>query len=273
MALDAASWAVIAAMELEASLVRGRLRQHQKQVVTEVGRLWRGRIGAHRVALMRCGMGEARAVAALQWLVLHERLQGVLSIGFAGGLRPELATGDVLLVDRIQAWSKRTAPENGEVRRERVIPNVRLTSLADQAAQRAGLSRHRGLLLSHKTLVPSALDKCILGRRTGALAVDMESYWIGSLAAAHGLPFICLRAVLDPCDTEVNLPLEGLTTPDGGLRPSGAVMTVMRQPGLVKSFWMLWRLSSLTQRRLKVWLDHFWALLSTISSEKDTQRP
>lgn len=275
--------AVIAAMEPEASLVRSRLRQCRKPVVLEAGRLWWGQVGPHRVALCRCGMGGARAAAALRWLVEHERLWGVLSLGFAGGLQPELSTGNVVLADRIQAWPALAVPEErvpedvmpggGASEEAFVVPNARLASLAAMAAQQAGLSGHRGLLLSRQTLLPGALEKRLLGRCTGALAVDMESYGIGALAAVHRLPFLSMRAILDPCDTELNLPLNALTTPDGGVRPGGAAWAVMRQPGLLKSLWTLWRLSCLTQRRLAVWLEHFLALLDTAPSEEDVQRP
>lgn len=270
--METASWAVIAAMEPEASLVRSRLRRRQTLGMIEVGRLWRGWLGACPIALIRCGMGEERAAAALQWVVEHERPAGVLSIGFAGGLQLGLATGDVVLADRIRAWSEPAVPEDAGAEVGFVTPDARLSALAARAAQQASLSRHQGLLLSHQKLVESALDKRVLGCYTGALAVDMESYRIGSLAAAHALPFVCLRAILDPCDMELRLPLEGLTTPDGGVRPWQAAMAMVRHPRLLKSFWTLWRLSSLTRRRLAVWLDHFFALLSTILSEEEAQR-
>lgn len=278
MPLEPLGLAVIAALEPEAKLVRDRLRHCRKQVVPEVGRLWRGRAGAQRVALCRCGMGAVRAAAALQWLVAHERLWGVISIGFAGGLQPELTTGDVVLADRIQAWPAcavptSPVPEGGGAEGMVVTPNARLASLAATAAQRAGLSRYQGLLLSHKTLVPGALDKHLLGRYTGALAVDMESYGIGSLAAAIGLPFISMRAILDPCDTALDLPPDGLTTHDGGLLLGGAALAMIRQPGRLKSLWTLWRLSRLTQRRLAAWLDHFFAILDTTPTTEDAQRP
>lgn len=260
--------AVMTAMEPEASLVRKRLRKRQREG-SEVGQLWRGQIGGHRVALMRCGMGEERAAAALQWMVKHHSLWGILSVGFAGGLQPDVVTGDVVLADQIETWPQPTRPAGAGV-----TPSPRLASLADTAARRAGLPRRQGLLLSHKLLVPSAVDKRILGRQSGALAVDMESYGIGELAAAYHLPFMSLRAILDPYDTDLSLPLDGLTTPDGGLRPSGALKAVMRQPGLGRSFLALWRQSRLTQRRLAVWLDHFFAMLDGVSpKERIPQRP
>jgi adenosylhomocysteine nucleosidase len=266
--LELAGLAVITATEPEASVVRGRLR-HCREVVLETGRLWRGQAGVHRVALYRCGMGEERAAAALQWLIEHERLWGVLSIGFAGGLQPHLAAGDVVLADRIQTWPQQTMPEQAVPEAADVIPHARLASLVVTAAQQAGLPWHQGLLLSHKTLVPGALDKRLLGRYSGALAVDMESYHIGRLAAAYRLPFISMRAILDPCDMALNLPVNGLTTPDGGLLPGRAVMAAVRQPGLLKSLLAVWRLSRLTQRRLAVWLKHLFAILGTICSEED----
>jgi len=216
-------------MEPEARLVRGCLRSCRDPVVLEAGRLWRGRVGSQRVALFRCGIGEERVAAALQWLVEHEPLWGILSIGFAGGLQPELVTGDVVLADRIQTWPGRTVPEDtvpaytmpqgGVSEGPFVTPNARLASLAAMAAQQAGLSLHHGLLLSHNMLVSGTVDKRLLGRYTGALAVDMESYWVGSLAAVYHLPLLSMRAILDPCDTPLDLPIDGLTTPDGGVLP------------------------------------------------------
>jgi adenosylhomocysteine nucleosidase len=275
---------VIAAMEPEASLVRRRLRPCHQQTIPEAGRLWRGQVGPHRVALLRCGMGAERVAVALSWLVAHERLWGVVSLGFAGGLQPGLTTGDVVLANRIQAWpglgvstdagSAYTVPEDHVVEGVFVTPHAKLTSLAVIAAQQAGLSRHHGLLLSHNMLVSGTRDKRWLGRYTGALAADMESYWIGSLAVTHRLPFISMRAILDPCDMALDFPLHGLTTTDGGLLPAGAALAVMRQPTLLKSFWALWRLSRVTQRQLAVWLDHFFTLLdATVFSEEDAQKP
>jgi adenosylhomocysteine nucleosidase len=281
--LQSASLAVIAAMEPEASLVRRRLRPCRQQIILEIGRLWRGQVGAHRVVLLRCGMGAERVAIALQWLVEHERLWGVLSLGFAGGLQSGLSTGDVVLADRIQAWpgfampqeavSASTISEGHVVEGAVVTPNSRLASLAAIAAKQAGLSRHQGLLLSHHLLVSDTLDKRLLGLHTGALAVDMESYWIGSLAAIHRLPFLSMRAILDPYDTALDFPIHGLTTTDGGILPGGAALAVMRQPALLKSFWALWRLARVTQRQLAVWLDHFFTLLDTTFSEEDSQKP
>lgn len=254
--------------------MRRRLRPCRQQVVSRVGRVWRGQMGAHRLVLCRCGMGEERAAAALQWLVEHERLWGVLSIGFAGGLQPALTTGDVVLADRIQASSERTI-RNGPVLEASVfegglvIPDTRLSTLATMAAQRAGLSLHHGLLWSHQTLVASVFDKRLLGRDTGALAVDMESYGIGALAASHRLPFVSMRAILDPYDMALDLPLSNLTTPDGGVRTGGAATAIMRQPRLLQSFWALWKLSRLARCRLGVWFDHFFTQLDTISSEEE----
>jgi adenosylhomocysteine nucleosidase len=218
-------------------------------------------------------MGEKRATAALRWLLEHERLWGVLSIGFAGGLQPELVTGDVVLADRILATSALVMSERGVSEAAIVTPNVRLAAHVAMAAQRADLVRHHGLLLSHDTVVSGALDKHALGRYTGALAADMESYYIGLLAEAHRLPFISMRVILDPCQMELDLPLHGVTTLDGGVLPVRAALAVMRQPVLLQSFWQLWCLSRLSQRRLSAWLAHFVAILDTIPDDEEAHTP
>ena len=264
--MEPAALAVIAALEPEASLARRRLRQRSRQAAA-VGRFWRGRIGPHRVVLARCGMGAEQAAAALQWLLERESLQGVLNLGFAGGLQPELNTGDVVLAEGFQA-----APTDGRLEAACLKPDARWASLAAAAAQQARLPWRRGRLLSCQTLVSSVLDKSQLGRQTGALAVDMESYCIASISAAHQLPFVAMRAILDPYDLQLDLPPHGFTTSDGGVRTGAAAMAVMRRPGLLASFGRLWRRSRLAQRRLATWLEQFVVLLDAMPSQEDRER-
>ena len=265
--MEPSALAMLAALEPEASLARRLLRQQSHQA-TAAGQVWRGRIGPHRVILVRCGMGAERAAAALHWLLEREALQGVLSLGFAGGLQPGLNTGDVVLAERLQAAPADDCPEMAVVE-----PDARWAALATAAAQRADLSWRRGSLVSGEMVVSSASDKMRLGRETGALAVDMESYRTASIAAARQLSFAAMRVILDPCDLQLDLPPDGFTTPDGGVRPGAAALAVMRQPRLLASFGRLWRRSGLAQRQLAAWLEHFIDLLDAAPGQEDGESP
>jgi adenosylhomocysteine nucleosidase len=54
-----------------------------------------------------------------------------------------------------------------------------------------------GTLLSTVSPVATVEDKAALFRKTGAAAVDMESLAIAQAAAAHDLPFMAVRVIVD----------------------------------------------------------------------------
>ncbi len=92
----------------------------------------------------------------------------VLSAGFAGGCRPELCPGDVVLTGEASPELRsRLAAVDGEVRT--------LERIATPA------------------------DKAALGRE-GAAAVDMETKYLMQAAHEAGLPFLSLRLIIDRLD-------------------------------------------------------------------------
>lgn len=250
---------LVAAFEPEAALVRRQLRLHHKTVCA-VGTLWQGRLYGQEVALLRCGMGAARATPAVTWLAYHCRLWGVISVGFAGGLQRPLITGDAILVAQVRAAHSDQAAAL-QVDTAAIEPDGGLARLASMAAAQAALARHTGMLLSAAELVPQAVDKQYLGQQSGALAIDMESYSIGCVAAAHHLPFMVLRTIFDTSDEDLSLPVGMFTTPDGMLQPMRLAAYCARHPRTLTQLPHLWHKARVAGRHLEVWLYHFFTLL------------
>lgn len=123
------------------------------------------------------GGGARRAVA-------QERPRLVVSCGFSGGLDSELAPGDLVLATSIldDTGDELTAPAA-----------VRL--LAARAL--SGLSCFEGALVCTTSVAATEEEKRKLAR-PGALAVDMESYPAARAAAEAGIPWLGLRAIVDP---------------------------------------------------------------------------
>ena len=128
-------------------------------------------------------------------------------------------------------------------------------------AQTAVVS-HTGTLLSTPTVVAQAASKHDLGRRSGALAVDMESYSVGQAAAQCHLPFAVLRTIFDPVDQPMTFPVTTCLTPAGMLRPWRLVGCLACQPGLWLQLPQWWRASRMAGHHLQRWLQHFFLLLS-----------
>lgn len=158
-----------------------------------------GRIGVERWFARR---GESACPASL----------GVLLVGTAGGLRPDLAAGSAISVERIvepsqRAWTPSLAaipsPES-EVRRATVLSlDAALVSPADKA-------RHHAI--------------------TGACAVDLESAAFAEHCEARGWRWGVVRGISDAA-TE-SLPREVATWVDarGRLRPFALLASLARRP-------------------------------------------
>jgi adenosylhomocysteine nucleosidase len=130
------------------------------------------------------GIGTAAARAAARALV-SARVAALMTFGLAGALDPDLAAGTIILPGELispdgtrlvtcKAWRERIADSLGSV----------------------GAVRTDTLLTSARA-IETPREKAAAFRDTGAAAVDMESAAVAEVAAAHGLPFIAVRVIVD----------------------------------------------------------------------------
>ena len=130
------------------------------------------------------GMGGPLAGIASLALV-EAGASALMSFGLAGGLDPNLGAGSVVLPCEVVSHDG-TCYLTAGVWREQLRPAI---------------AQHRpvagGKLLSSQAAIGTLADKARAFRETGALAVDMESAAIAEVAAAHGLPFVAVRVIVD----------------------------------------------------------------------------
>ncbi|HEX6113131.1 MAG TPA: hypothetical protein VFZ10_12530 [Geminicoccaceae bacterium] len=144
----------------------------------------------------------------------------LVSFGLAGGLAPELRTGELLLPEMVCSdgpvpWSV------DRLWRERV--HARLAG--------GGFAPKAGIIAGSDGIVATTADKRSLFEATGALAVDMESHAVAAVASAAKIPFLVLRALADPADQVVPQVAREALRPDGRIRIRATFGGVLRQPG------------------------------------------
>lgn len=158
--------------------------------------------------------GDSARLALLLQAYLTGGAKAVISIGIAGGLAPELPAGTIVVADAV---------EDGETRWA-VNPawrhNLRSMLPAAVSGDISGVDR----------AVADRHAKASLYRRSGALAVDMESHVAARLAAQHRVPFAALRIIADPAErTLPRAALDGMR-PDGGTDIAAVLRALVLRP-------------------------------------------
>ena len=198
-------------------------RWHRLPIVT-------GRRDERFVAVVHTGVGEIGFYRRrLESFLAKEKPRLLISSGYAGGLQPGLAAGDLVLGENVS---------NAEILR---TAQGLLTACAPRT----------GALISRPEVAESARGKRTLGTNTGALAVDMETRWIAAACAAGGVPMLSLRAISDA--VEEAFPVPGHVLFDSQRqRPRYAALPLwlLCHPARIKPFARFVRGVGLAQRRM-----------------------
>jgi adenosylhomocysteine nucleosidase len=130
------------------------------------------------------GVGIGAATAAARALAAAP-VSALMTFGLAGGLDPALKAGTVVLPTQVIS---RDGARFATCRSWQ----ARLAAAVGTPYKAVG-----GILLSSPLAIETPADKAIAFRDSGAVAVDMESVAVAEIAAAHQLPFIALRVIVD----------------------------------------------------------------------------
>lgn len=177
----------------------------------------RSNITALGVTVLQTGIGPAQvqSICRDNWT---NRPAGLISIGTAGGLSPELSPGQLLLPLQV-------GTEDGQI-----FP----VSAAWHASVCQHLAKHNietGMITSVPSAVRRPRNKQQLQASTGAVAVDMESAALARIARHHSIPFLVVRAVADPVDQQIPYSAMAALTVQGDIRIASLIGQLLRHPG------------------------------------------
>jgi purine-nucleoside phosphorylase len=135
----------------------------------------RGLLGGKSVAVIHTGVGPKVSQERMEVILRREKFTYLISAGFAGALETELRVGNVLVAENYSAAD--------------LVASPRL-QLDDEGT-------FLGKLLTVPRMVELQGEREDLAKRTGAIAVDMETEIIATTCAAHELPMLSVRAISD----------------------------------------------------------------------------
>jgi adenosylhomocysteine nucleosidase len=181
-------WLIAAAVEQEIEGIRAGVPA-QRTVSAGHNQAWAGEWRGEPLLLVRTGIGPQRAREGLAPFLAGRDCRGIVSTGYAGGLRVECRLGDILIPEEVQ-----TVPPLPEARfrpdpvvRERILERVR-----------TGPWRiHTDRMITSERAILSNDEKHQKGLEYDAASVEMESAVIAELAKEASVPFVVVRVVLD----------------------------------------------------------------------------
>lgn len=149
--------------------------------------------------------------------------RAVVSFGVAGGLHPDLVSGDLVVATAIRGPARQWRTD---------------ATLAEWLARRLGdgaVKARLAEIAGTDAPVVDAASKADLHGETGAAVVDMESHVAADYAETHGLAFAAIRAVCDPHLRSLPpLAMQALTA-EGDLSISGVLASMLANPAQVKA--------------------------------------
>ncbi len=131
------------------------------------------------------GAGPSNAQAAAKLLIAQGATQ-LISWGCAAALSSALKPGDLVLADSLIDSEGKLIELSTDW--HSYTKNLFATTLKVQT----------GSLVERKKIVATGGDKQQLYRKTGAIALDMESIAIAKVASQNKLRFLAIRAIVDP---------------------------------------------------------------------------
>jgi adenosylhomocysteine nucleosidase len=156
-----------------------------------------GSVDGVDTVLVVSGMGRANAEAATREVIERYQPEAIISLGFAGGLTTGGSVGDLVVAETLMPI------EGTRLTGEPIASSIILVQTSRHALDGRSIPSRAGLCLTTSHIAANPEDKALLGQAIGALAVEMESYWIGQVCRENNVPFLAVRAIIDTVDHQL----------------------------------------------------------------------
>ncbi|HEX5220309.1 MAG TPA: hypothetical protein VFZ59_12130 [Verrucomicrobiae bacterium] len=176
------------------------------------------------VSILVTGMGRENTRRTLLERLEQARPAFVLTCGFAGGLDPRLASGEVLF-----------ATEDSTLNAKLIAAGAKLAKF------------HCG-----SRIATTIAEKIELRRATGADAVEMESETVHQVCRERGIPCATVRVISDTANENLPLDFNQLSKPDLSLDFGKLFCAIANSPGKIPALLRLQKNCSTAADRLAV---------------------
>ena len=152
-----------------------RLLENRGSVSREGVETIRGHLHGKSLVVIHTGVGKKVSRERMETILRRERFEYLISAGFAGALEKDLQVVHLLVAENFSSPQLLSSPK---------------LALADDKT-------FLGKLQTVSRMIETIEERESLHKKTGAVAVDMETEFLAEVCAAHDLPMLSLRAISD----------------------------------------------------------------------------
>lgn len=191
------------------------------------------------VILVYSGAGAQNARKAAE-LAISKGATQLISWGCAGALHHELKMGDLVLADSLLDSDGTQTPVNAAWHEHA------------KTILGADVTVYKGALFNSHDVVSTAQEKQAIYEKTGALALDMESYAIAQAAQHYALPFLAIRAIADPASMDLPIALSNALNEEGEVDISKIIFSLARNPKEIPHLIQIGQYFQIAKRKLSL---------------------
>lgn len=184
-------FALVAALDDELRIIKSRINP-DSQVYIRPAVFTFGQYMGRRLLIARTGVGRKAMAKAISYCLTQYHPEFCLHVGYCGGADPSFQAGDLLIATAV-------ADKGGNKELE---PEESYTGRAVDICRTKKLKARTGRLLTVDEAILSPHEKAFVGTQYGIHAIDMESFSFAAACQSQAIPYLIVRAVLDPLDME-----------------------------------------------------------------------
>lgn len=194
------------------------------------GKVLSGTIHGKEVVLVETGVGVKKARKMTRFLLENFRVDYIISIGYAGGVKEDLEIGDLISCTKVLWADGETGFKEQKARscQSKNPDREKIMEVSDKFSG-GGINFREGAILTVRNVVESVEEKKWIADTYPVDAVEMETYAIAEEAEERGISMIAFRAISDTAHDR----LINLADNDGKISRLKTGLHAIMHPGII----------------------------------------
>lgn len=244
--------AVVCAMSTEVAPIKAQMNI-LKTFREDSATFYQAEFNGFPITIVQTGVGRDKATTATRRLLKLFKIHFVISTGFAGGLQKEINIGD-LIISKNALYTKHVEHKEAVFK----LPcDATFIRLAMDIGNEKGLKIHEGDVLTVDEMIAQSRVKMLLGENSSALAVDMETAFVGQIASNASIPFVSVRTISDDVKDDILVDYKRFVDEGGNVKIRSALLQALNIVPHALYLRRMHKKAKIAAGTLAVFLPHF----------------